>query len=113
MNPYLSELVAAARVDIAGATVAAGYFARGCVAALPGGAGTGIYTITLDRALAPDARVIHVEAEAADVSHRVDAASNTVITVTFRTVAAAPAAVDSAFKISVWRAAGGGGTTGR
>lgn len=112
MNPYLNELVASGRVAADGTTTGAGFFSRGCVVALPGGAGTGIYTITLDRAVDADQSTIRVQCETADHHLTVAHTTDLVKTVTSRTIAAAPAAADSIFEFSIWKTAGGGGATG-
>jgi hypothetical protein len=112
LNPFLNELVASARVAADGTTNGAGFFARGCVAALPGGAGTGIYTMTLDRAIDADQSVIDVAVETADVSVSVVHTTDLVKTITCRSIANPPAAADSICEFSIRKVAGGGGSTG-
>jgi hypothetical protein len=112
MNYHLAELVACGRVNADGTTVlAAGFFTRGAVAALPGGAGTGIYTLTLPagRGVPAVEAVLEVTTEAADVALSAVHTSELVKTVTSRTIGAAPAAVDSIFQYSLWRVSGGAG----
>lgn len=116
MNTGLAELVASGRIDGTGAVAplasAAGFFQRGAVVTRPGAAHSGIYTITLDRAIDADQSVILVQQETADMHLTVAHTSDTAKAVTCRTIAAGPAAEDCVFEFQVWKVAGGGGATG-
>lgn len=99
MNPFLAQLVACARVTAAGAAT----MARGCAVAFPGGVGTGIYTLTMPVGVDTANVVVQVASETADVVFTAVPTSDTVITITGRSVAAAPAAADGGFMATVWR----------
>ena len=101
MNPFLGQLIACARVNADGTAA----FARGCATALPGGAGTGIYTVTMPANSGADAAncIVHVDVEGADIAARYAHTTDLVKTITLRTIIAAPAAVDGVFNVSIWR----------
>ena len=117
MNPFLGELVACGRIDGTGAAPglasAAGYFQRGCVTTRPGAQHSGIFTVTLDRAVSPDQALILVTSESAAVIARgVINAGGATATITSRTSANPTAAEDAIFQFGIFKVAGGGGATG-
>jgi hypothetical protein len=81
-----------------------------CVSAsaLPGGAGTGIYTVTLDRGLAAGELMpmLLPHTTATSAIGRITNTSVTIKTITF--LDDAGAAVDTAFYFAAWRVAWGG-----
>jgi hypothetical protein len=102
MNQYKTEV--AGLVDATGATT----YTRGqaCASALPGGAGTGVYTLTLGLGLDANELVpIITPGTAAAIVQFVDT-SDTVKTVTF--LDNAGAALDSSFYYALLRVAFGG-----
>ena len=109
MNPHLAELVACGRVHTDGTgNATANYFTRGCA---PATTGAGVYTLTLDRAVAADQCIILVQGQTADQDVSVAHTSTTVKTLSF---AATPggAAGNADFFFAVYKVAGGGGATG-
>ena len=117
MNPKFAELVACGRIDgtgvAPGLASAVGFFQRGAVVTRPGAQHTGIYTVTLDRAVAPDQAIAMVQLEtAAETIRCVIAAGGATATITTRTSANPTAAEDAIFKFAIFKTAGGGGATG-
>ena len=114
---HLGELIACGRIDGTGAAPglasAAGFFQRGCAVTRPGAQHSGIYTVTLDRAVNNDQAVMFVETETGGMTcQATQPAGGATRTVTTRTVANPTAAEDAIFQFAIFKVAGGGGSTG-
>jgi hypothetical protein len=94
-----------ASVNAAGAIINSRWVAA---AALPGGGGSGIYTVTLDVALDANELMVMLtpHTTATSAIGRLTNTSDTIKTITF--IDDAGAAVDTAFYIAFWQVAWGG-----